>query len=59
MLMDDLKKLANDIVRANNEAEIHRMLAPLTSEETEELAQLIEMGAKRAWIARRVSSRRN
>ena len=50
MVTDDLKRLANDIFRANSEAEMHRLLAPLTAEEAEELAQLVEMGAMKAWI---------
>ena len=31
---------------------MYRLSAPLTTEETEELAQLIEMGAMKAWAAR-------
>ena len=50
MLIDDLKRLANDVFRANSEAEMHRLLASLTAEEAEELAQLVEMGAMKAWI---------
>jgi hypothetical protein len=38
MAPDDLKKLANAILHADNEAEMYRLLAPLTAEETEEIA---------------------
>jgi hypothetical protein len=52
MVTDDLKKLANDIFRAQSDDEVHRLLAPLSTEETEELAQLLEMGAMKAWVER-------
>jgi hypothetical protein len=45
MVTDDLKTLANAIFRATSEAEVQRLPAPLTAEETEELAQLVEIGA--------------
>jgi hypothetical protein len=35
MTADDFKELANDILHADSEAEMHRLLAPLTAEETE------------------------
>jgi uncharacterized protein YerC len=41
--MTDLKKLANAILHANDEAEMYRLLSPLTAEETEDIAQLVEM----------------
>ena len=41
MAPDDLKTLANDILHANNEAEMHRLLAPLTAGRTEEIAQMV------------------
>jgi hypothetical protein len=50
--MTDLKKLANDILHADNETKMHRLLAPLTAEETEAVAQLVEMAAMKAWVER-------
>ena len=47
MLPDGLKKLAND-----SEAEMYRLIAPLTAEETEAVAQLVEMAAMKAWVER-------
>jgi hypothetical protein len=35
MALDDLTKLANAILDANSEAEMYRLLAPLTAEATE------------------------
>jgi hypothetical protein len=49
---DRLRKLANDILHADNEAEMHRLIAPLTAEETEAVAQLVEMAAMKAWVER-------
>jgi hypothetical protein len=47
-----LKKLANDILHANSEAEMHRLIVPLTADETEEVAHLVEMAAMKAWAER-------
>jgi hypothetical protein len=52
MTPDDLKTLANDILHADSEAEMYRLLAPLTAEETENVAQLFEIGAMKAWVER-------
>jgi hypothetical protein len=49
---NDLKKLANDILHADSEAEMYRLLAPLTAEETDTVAQLVEMAAAKAWAER-------
>jgi hypothetical protein len=52
MTADDFKKLANHILRADSEAEMHRLLAPLTADETEQLAQVVETYAMKAWTER-------
>jgi hypothetical protein len=52
MTRDHLKKLANDILHCDSEAEMHRLIVPLTAEETEAVAQLAEMGAMKAWVER-------
>jgi len=49
---DDLKKLANDILRADSDAEMFQLIAPLTAEETDAVAQLVEMAAMKAWVER-------
>jgi hypothetical protein len=50
MAPDDLKALANDILRADSQAEMYRLLSPLTTDETEEVVQLVEMGAMKARV---------
>jgi hypothetical protein len=52
MAPDDLKTLANAILHADNEAEMHRLIAPLTVDGTENVAQLVEMAAMKAWVDR-------
>jgi hypothetical protein len=58
MITDDLKKLANAIFCVESEEQMYRLLAPLTAEETEELAQLIEMGTMKAWVGRELAKGR-
>jgi hypothetical protein len=43
MAPDDLKALANDILHADSEAEMYRLIGPLTADKTEEVARLVEM----------------
>ena len=52
MVADNLRKLANAIFHATSEAEVQRLLAPLTADKTEDLAQLVETGAMQAWVER-------
>ena len=52
MAPDDLKKLANAILHADSEAEMYRLIALLTVEEAEAVAQLVEMAAMKAWVER-------
>jgi hypothetical protein len=52
MAPDDLRKLANDILDADSEAEMYRLLAPLSAEGTEDVALLVKMAAMRAWVER-------
>jgi hypothetical protein len=44
MAPDDLKTLANCMLRADGEAGMYRLVAPLTADETEPIAQLVEKG---------------
>jgi hypothetical protein len=44
--------LSNVILHADDEAEMHRLLSPLTAEETEMVAQLVEMAAMKACAER-------
>jgi hypothetical protein len=44
--------LANCILHADSEAEMYQLLAPLTAEEAEAVAQLVEMAAMKAWVER-------
>ena len=59
MATDELKKLADDIRRAESEAEMYRLIASLTAEETEVVAQLVEMAAMKAWAEREREVGRN
>jgi hypothetical protein len=45
--------MADDILRASSEAEMYRLLAPLTAVETEKVAQLVDMAAMKAWVQRK------
>jgi hypothetical protein len=55
MTPDDLKKLANDILRADSEAELHQLLVPLTTDDTEAIAQLVRTAAMKAWAERELA----
>jgi hypothetical protein len=44
--------MANDILHANSEAEMYRLLAPLSAEEIEAVAQLVEVAAMNSWVER-------
>jgi hypothetical protein len=52
MVPDDLKTLANDILRANSEAETYRLVGRLTAKETDAVARLVEMAAMKARVER-------
>jgi hypothetical protein len=41
---------ADDLRSAASEAEMFRLIAPLTAEETKEVAQLVEPAAMKAWV---------
>jgi hypothetical protein len=53
MMADDFKKLAHDILHADREAEMYRVLARLSAEETEAVARLVEMAAMNSWVERK------
>jgi hypothetical protein len=50
MAPDDLRKLANGILHADGEGEMYKLIAPLTTEQTDAVAQLVEMAAMKAWV---------
>jgi hypothetical protein len=52
MTPNDYKQLARAIFGARDEAEVFRLLAPLTADEAEALAQLIEAAVMDEWAER-------
>jgi hypothetical protein len=52
MAPDDFRTLANEILHADSEAEVLQLIAPLTTEQTEKVAHLVETGAMKARVER-------
>ena len=52
MAPDDFRTLANEIQHADSEAEVLQLIAPLTTEQTEKVAHLVETGAMKARVER-------